>query len=294
MNGILNINKPTGWTSHDVVAKIRGILKEKQAGHLGTLDPLARGVLPLAMGLATRLIEFASFDKEYVTTCLLGKTTDSCDVTGKVLSETPVSGLKEKQVRDEILKLKNIREQVPPMVSAVKSGGKKLYELARKGIVVERQARPVLIGEIEVQNVELPRVTFRVVCSAGTYMRVLCQSLGEVLGVGGCMESLQRTRVGPFLIQGALSLEEVKKSVEEGALSGILLSPSLLAAHLPEIILEEKPLADLCQGKTVPAAAGHSGLIRVLNREKRLCVIGEVTPEKELKPKKVFGFEGIL
>src|ERR1019366_1645407 len=150
MNGILNLNKPTGWTSHDVVAKVRGLIKEKQIGHLGTLDPLATGVLPLAVGLATRLIEFASYPKEYVATCLLGKTTDSCDIMGKVLIEKPTINLSAERVREEVLKLKKITEQVPPMVSAVKSGGQKLYELARKGIVVERKPRPVQIKEIEV------------------------------------------------------------------------------------------------------------------------------------------------
>ncbi len=293
MNGILNLNKPTGWTSHDVVAKVRGLLKEKQIGHLGTLDPMATGVLPLAVGLATRLIEFASYPKEYVATCLLGKTTDSCDITGKVLSEKPTTDLSEEHVRGEVLKLKGITEQVPPMVSAVKSGGQRLYELARKGLVVERKSRPIQIEEVEVLKVEGPRVTFRVVCSPGTYVRVLCESLGEALGVGGCMESLQRTRVGPFLIAQSHGWEEIEKKMKEGTLSGMLLPSSLLAQHLPAITLEEKDLADFCQGKKIQPKSPAAGIFRVLNSLNQLCAIAESTDEGLVKPKKVFGVEGL-
>lgn len=292
MNGILVINKPRDWTSHDVVAKVRGLLKEKQIGHLGTLDPLATGVLPLAVGVATRLIEFASFPKEYVTTCLLGKSTDSFDITGKTVSEKLTSGLKEKQVREEVLKLQTITEQVPPMVSAVKSGGKKLYELARQGIEVERKARPVRVKKVEVLNVELPRVSFRITCSAGTYVRSLCQTLGETLGVGGCMESLERTQVGPFSLKDALALEEVKKRVETADLSCMLLPAGTLAAHLPEVRLEGKTLVDLCQGKVVHFPSADFSLGRVLNEKGSICAIGECK-EGQLKPRKVFGTKGI-
>jgi tRNA pseudouridine55 synthase len=257
------------------------------------LDPLATGVLPLAVGLATRLIEFVSYPKEYVATCLLGKTTDSCDITGKVLSEKPVTGLLEEQVRAEVLRLKNITEQVPPMVSAVKLGGRKLYELARKGQVVERKSRPIQIEEVEVLKVEGPRATFRVICSAGTYIRVLCETLGEALDVGGCMESLQRTRVGPFLIAQSNAWEEVEKKMKEGNLSGMLLSSSLLAQHLPAVTLEEKDLADLCQGKKLPFSGQEQGTVRVLNPLNRLCAIAEATAEGILKPKKVFSSEGL-
>src|ERR1039458_8185752 len=158
MNGILNLNKPTGWTSHDVVAKVRGLIKEKQIGHLGTLDPLATGVLPLALGAATRLIEFASYHKQYVATCLLGKSTDSYDITGKLLAEKPLDELRMERVREEVLEFRNLTEQVPPMVSALKKDGKKLYELARQGLEVERKPRPIRISEIEVLQIELPRV----------------------------------------------------------------------------------------------------------------------------------------
>lgn len=293
MNGILIINKPSGWTSHDVVAKVRGLLKEKQIGHLGTLDPLATGVLPLAVGAATRLIEFASYPKQYAATCLLGKTTDSCDVTGKVLTEGPLSGLSEEKVREEVMRLQAVTEQVPPMVSAVKSGGKKLYELARKGLVVERKPRPIRIEKIEVLSVQLPRVSFQVACSAGTYVRVLCQSLGETLGCGGCMETLERTAVGPFGLKDALDLEEVKKRAEGGDPSELLLPSSRLVGHLPEIKPGEDLLKDLSQGKSLGGQTAAAGLYRVLNGAGFLSAVGEVTADGRLKPNKVFGMDGI-
>jgi tRNA pseudouridine55 synthase len=294
MTGVLNVNKPPSFTSHDVVAVVRKFLQEKQIGHLGTLDPLATGVLPLAIGTSTRLIEYGSFLKEYVGVCLLGKTTDSCDVTGKTLTEKPVYGLTHEQIIQAVLKLKSIREQKPPMVSAVKTGGQKLYELARQGLTVERDARPIQIHEVEVLSVVSPRVTFRVICSSGTYIRVLCENIGETLGVGGCMEQLQRTQVGPFFLKNSFTLEDIKKNVEAQNLSGMLLAPSLLAKHLPEIRLEEVQLTALCLGQKIKSERSEMGLARVMNAQGRLCVIVENLPEGILKPRKVFGLEGMF
>lgn len=293
LHGILVIDKPTGWTSHDVVAKVRGLLGEKQIGHLGTLDPLATGVLPLAVGTATRLIEFASYPKEYVATCLLGKITDSCDITGKTLSEKPTNGLSAERIQAEVLQLAGITEQIPPMVSAVKFGGKKLYQLARQGVEVERKARPIQIEKMEVIGIEPPRVTFRVACSAGTYVRVLCQTLGKKLGVGGCMEALERTRVGLFSIEDSLTFDELKKKLEARNLSGMLLPSERLVNHLPEIQLEENNLALLCKGQSVQEPSSPVGLCRVVNSQGRLSAIAEGSTEGLLKPKKVFGVEGI-
>jgi tRNA pseudouridine55 synthase len=294
MNGVLNINKPSGWTSHDVVAKTRGILKERQIGHLGTLDPLATGVLPLAIGTATRLIEFASYSKEYVTTCLLGKTTDSYDITGKVTAEKPVEKLPPERVREAVLQLQTLTQQVPPMVSALKQGGQKLYELARRGIEVERQPRPIRIQSVEVLQVDLPRVAFRVVCSPGTYVRSLCQTLGESLGTGGCMEKLERTQVGPFSLKDALTLEDVKKNVEAGNLSGILVAPSRLVEHLPELKLEDNSLQRFCQGLKLEIHGFPPGLYRVVNGQGRVSAIASISPDGETRPQKVFGMEGLL
>jgi tRNA pseudouridine55 synthase len=294
MIGVLNVNKPSSYTSHDVVAVVRKLLQEKQIGHLGTLDPLATGVLPLAVGNATRLVEYGSYSKEYRAVCLLGKTTDSCDITGKVLTETPVEGLTSEQVNQAVLNLKSITEQKPPMVSAVKIGGQKLYEIARKGETVERTARPIQILEMEVLSIELPRVSFRVVCSPGTYIRVLCENIGEALGVGGCMEALERTRVGPFSLENSISLDEIKKNVEAQNLSGMLLASSLLVKHLPEIHLEESQLAALCLGQKLKSDRLELGIARVMNAQGHLCAIVENMPEGILKPRKVFGLEGMV
>ena len=294
MTGVLNVNKPSSFTSHDVVAVVRKLLQEKQIGHLGTLDPLATGVLPLAIGTATRLVEYGSFSKEYVGVCLLGKTTDSCDVTGKTLTEKLVEDLTQEQITEAVLSLKAVTEQKPPMVSAVKTGGRKLYELARKGLTVERDARPIQIQDVEVLSVTLPRITFRVVCSPGTYIRVLCENIGETLGVGGCMEQLQRTKVGPFSLQDAVALEEIKKNVEAQNLSGMLLASTLLVKHLPEIQLEENQLRALCLGQKLKSDRPEMGIARVMNAQGRLCAIVENLPEGILKPRKVFGLEGML
>jgi tRNA pseudouridine55 synthase len=251
-------------------------------------------VLPLAVGTATRLIEFASYPKEYRTTCLLGKTTDSCDITGKLLEEKPTTDLSPERVREEVLKLADITQQEPPMVSALKTGGRKLYELARKGIVVERKARPVQIEQVEILALQIPRVSFRVVCSAGTYVRVLCQTLGESLGVGGCMESLERTQVGPFLLKDSVTLEELAKKAEGEGLPALLFPSSLLAERLPQVELEGTTLEELCLGKTVLVSELPKGLYRVKNKEGLLSAIAEVQEAGGLKPKKVFGKEGIL
>ncbi len=294
MDGVLNLNKPSSWTSHDVVAKTRGILKEKKIGHLGTLDPLATGVLPLAVGGATRLLEFASYSKEYITTCLLGKSTDSYDISGKVLEEKPIGNLVPEQIKESVLKLQALTQQVPPMVSAVKQGGRKLYELARRGMVVERQARPIRIEIMEIIQIDLPRVSFRVTCSPGTYVRSLCQTLGESLGVGGCMEKLERTQVGPFFLKDAMTLEDLKKNVEDGNLSGILFPPSRLAQHLPELTIEELSLQRLCEGQKLRIPGHSPGLYRVMNGQGKISAIARVSPDGEVRPDKVFGLEGML
>jgi tRNA pseudouridine55 synthase len=180
------------------------------------------------------------------------------------------------------------------MVSAVKTGGQKLYELARKGVTVERAARPIQIHEVEVLSVAPPRVTFRVICSPGTYIRVLCENIGEMLGVGGCMEQLRRTQVGPFSLENSFTLEEIKKNVAAQNLSGMLLAPSLLVKHLPEIQLEENQLTALCLGQKLKGDRPEIGLSRVMNAQGRLCAIVENLPAGILKPRKVFGLEGIL
>ena len=210
-SGMLVIRKEAGYTSSDVVAKLRGILHMRKIGHTGTLDPMAEGVLPVCLGSATKLAELiADRDKEYVARMRLGVTTDTQDMTGTVLEEKPVTDLTEEDVRAAARQFVGEIEQIPPMYSAVWSNGKRLYDLARKGVTVERTPRKVRISELEVQEVDLPYVTLRVVCSKGTYIRTLCEDLGNALGTGGAMEHLLRTRVGTFTLDEALTLGEVQ------------------------------------------------------------------------------------
>ena len=194
MNGIINVYKERGYTSHDVVAKLRGILKQKKIGHTGTLDPEAEGVLPVCLGKATKLCDLlAGHDKLYEAVMLLGQSTDTQDTTGTVLTENHEKALKldKEQVRQVILGFKGDYDQIPPMYSALKVDGKKLYELARAGKEVERQARQVQILEIRVDKVVLPRVWMTVTCSKGTYIRTLCHDIGGKLGCGNAEGSAE-------------------------------------------------------------------------------------------------------
>lgn len=222
LNGIIVIEKEAGFTSHDVVAKMRGICKQKKIGHTGTLDPAATGVLPVCLGSGTKLCDMLTEkDKEYVAELLLGVSTDTQDTTGQVLEEMPVTASDE-EVRQAIMSFVGDYMQIPPMYSALKVNGKKLYELARAGKEVERQARPVRIEELEILSYEAPVATIRVVCSKGTYIRTLCSDIGEKLGCGGTMKSLKRTRVGSFTLEKAVTLSELEKLRDEDRLSEIL------------------------------------------------------------------------
>ena len=221
-SGVINIYKEAGYTSHDVVAKLRGILKQKKIGHTGTLDPQAQGVLPVCLGKGTKLCDLlADHDKEYEAVLRLGITTDTQDMEGNVLQESSVQ-VSEEEVRTCILSFQGEQMQVLPMYSALKVNGKKLYELAREGKVVERKARPVTFHKIEVLWMELPKVKIRVQCSKGTYIRTLCNDIGEKLGCGGCMEELLRTRVERFALEDAVKLDEVQKAMEEGRVDSLI------------------------------------------------------------------------
>lgn len=215
MDGIINIYKEPGFTSFDVVAKLRGILKQKKIGHTGTLDPQAVGVLPVCVGKATKVCEYLTdHDKEYEALLHLGIDTDTQDIWGNVLEEKEVL-CREDEIKEIISGFVGETEQIPPMYSAIKVKGQKLYELARKGIEVERKPRKITIFSIDILNVKLPLVKILVHCSKGTYIRTLCHDIGKAAGCGCCMEQLLRTRTGAFSLDTALTLEEV-----EGILKG--------------------------------------------------------------------------
>ncbi len=227
INGIINIYKEQGFTSHDVVAKLRGILRTKKIGHTGTLDPDATGVLPVCIGNATKLCDLLTDKKkEYQAKLMLGTVTDTQDTSGKVLKESDAwKELKDEEIRQAVMSFLGLYSQIPPMYSALKVNGKKLYDLAREGIEIERKPRNIEIYEIEILNIDMPYVEFVVSCSKGTYIRTLCHDIGEKLGCGGCMASLVRNATGGFHISDSHTLSEIETMWKSGTFmeAGILL-----------------------------------------------------------------------
>ena len=235
-SGILVIDKPAGWTSMDVCAKLRGVFHEKRVGHGGTLDPMATGVLPVFVGRATRAVEFAEkSDKEYIAGLKLGVITNTQDTTGEVLETRPVQ-ISREQLEAALEKFRGDIMQVPPMYSAIKINGKKLYELARKGREVERPARPVGIKSLEIleqQGEDLYTIWVR--CTKGTYIRTLCHDIGQALACGGCMAFLRRTMAAGFTLEDAVSLERTQA---EGDPASLLLPVDSLFAGRPVLVLK--------------------------------------------------------
>lgn len=233
MDGILNVYKEPGFTSFDVVAKLRGICKQKKIGHTGTLDPDASGVLPVCLGNATKLCDMLTDKtKEYRAVLLLGRVTDTQDTTGKILEEHPVE-VCEEQVRQAVLSFLGEYDQIPPMYSALKVNGQKLCDLARAGKEVERKSRRVTIHSITIEEIALPYVTMTVSCSKGTYIRTLCHDIGQLLGCGGTMEKLVRTRSGQFRLEDAYRLSEIEVLAKQGKLEPLLLKTDAVFYDLP-------------------------------------------------------------
>ena len=234
MNGIVIVDKPQGWTSQDVTARLRRVYATRRIGHGGTLDPMATGVLPVFVGRATRGVEFFEHaEKTYETVLLLGRTTDTQDVTGTTLAEKAVR-LSPADIEKVLPRFRGDILQVPPMYSALKVNGRKLYELARKGQEVERQPRPITVFELTNLGFDGTRLSLRVKCSKGTYIRTLCQDIGEALGCGGCMEALRRVRAGEYGIEDAVPLEQLLESeTPERYLRGL----DTMFAHCPAVTL---------------------------------------------------------
>lgn len=235
MDGVLNIRKEKGYTSFDVVAKLRGILHMKKIGHTGTLDPEAEGVLPVVLGKATKLVDLLTEkQKMYEALLHLGLETDTQDMTGKVLREQPVN-VTEEEASAVIRSFLGEQQQIPPMYSALKVDGKKLYELAREGKTVERKPRTVHFYEIEIKKIELPYIRFSVTCSKGTYIRTLCHDIGQKLGCGGCMEELIRTRSGNFDLEDSMTLAQVEEAVKNGTIENRVIRIGQVLKDYPEI-----------------------------------------------------------
>lgn len=240
ISGILNIKKEAGFTSHDVVAKLRGIVHQKKIGHTGTLDPDATGVLPVCLGKATKLCDIiGDWDKTYEAVLLLGKETDTEDTSGQILKKSEVT-VTEEEIRDIILSFQGSYNQIPPMYSAKKVNGKKLYELARQGIVIERKPCPVTLSSVVIKKIELPYVTFEVTCSKGTYIRSLCRDIGEKAGCGGCMAGLIRTRVSSFKIEDGFTLSEVEAMRDNDTLLEHIVPVDEVFLHLPAFLVKKE------------------------------------------------------
>ncbi len=242
-NGIIIIDKPADWTSMDVCAKLRGILKTKKIGHAGTLDPMATGVLPVFVGQATRAVSFAeNGSKEYVAGLRLGLVTNTQDTSGETLETHPVSATLE-DLRVVLPRFTGQIAQIPPMFSAIKIGGKKLYELARKGQEVERQSREITIYELEVlEQTAADEFLLRILCSKGTYVRTLCHDIGAALGCGGCMSSLRRTMAAGFTLCDAVTLEDVQAQGD-----ALLQSVDSLFAQHPAYRISHPRVEALCR-----------------------------------------------
>lgn len=296
MDGIINVYKEKGFTSHDVVAKLRGILHIKKIGHTGTLDPDAVGVLPVCIGKGTKLCDMITdTDKTYEAVMLLGISTDTQDISGNVLSKKDVA-VDEKTLIETVDSFVGEYKQIPPMYSAIKVNGRKLYQLAREGIEIERSPRDVYIRSIHINDMNLkdgePSVTMTVSCSKGTYIRTLCHDIGEKLGCGACMKSLSRTRVGRFYIDDSFTINQIAALNLKGELSSIV-APVDSMFDYPRIQINKEYDKLLYNGNLLPLSAGKAldvGLadkVRIYNESGEFIGIYSMD-DSGYKPVKIF------
>lgn len=279
MNGIILIDKPQDWTSHDVVGKLRGILHERRIGHSGTLDPLATGLLVIFVGRATRAVEFAESDtKEYIAGIRLGVSTDTQDITGNVLNRCENSVSKE-ELNCAISHFVGETEQIPPMYSAVKIGGKKLYELARRGETVERKPRKITISKLEIIGEHNGDYTLDVCCSKGTYIRTLCSDIGQKLGCGACMSSLRRIKAGAFSVEDAFTIDDVAAAANDGTTDKLILPVDSLFAGYAALKVGENAGKKLKNGNIIKCRA-ENGIYRVYSENGEFLLLGEVYADR--------------
>lgn len=275
MNGIILVDKPCGWTSHDVVGKLRGILRERRIGHSGTLDPMATGLLVVFAGRATRAVEFAEADsKEYIAGLRLGVSTDTQDTTGNVLNTCETLPSKDELIAAANGFLGEI-SQIPPMYSAIKINGKKLYELARRGEIVERSPRKVTISKLELLGEDKCDYILDIHCSKGTYIRTLCSDIGDKLGCGGCMSSLRRVKAGVFSITQAYTMEQIQAAADLGELDGIIIPVDTLFTDKPKLTVNEFEEKKLRNGNTIKTKSAD-GTYRVYSESGEFLLLAEV------------------
>lgn len=280
-NGVLNIDKPAGMTSHDVVDAIRRASKERQVGHTGTLDPMATGVLPICVGKATKIQQFLiAQDKEYAVEMKLGILTDTQDTTGQVIEEKEVPPLSEEEILSILNRFQGELEQVPPMVSAKHHKGQRLYELARKGVEVKRDPCKIFIHQLVLETVSLPIVRFRVTCGKGTYIRTLCHDIGAAMGTAAAMSGLIRVRCGAFHIKDSVPLDLLKTPDD---IQQHLCNLNDALSSLPSVTVGSEGAASLHCGRALSGGtiarcneSFHSGsFVRVTGRDGSLIGVGE-------------------
>jgi len=285
--GVLNVHKPAGMTSHDVVGQVRRLAHQKRVGHAGTLDPDATGVLLVCLGAATRLSGYlADEGKEYRATLALGATTTTEDASGDILAEADASHITRADLQAVLPRFVGTIQQTPPMVSAVHYQGQRLYALARQGIVVEREARPVQIDTITLLDFTPgahASAVLDVACGKGTYIRTLCADIGDALGVGGHMAALQRTRVGRFTLADAVPLD----TLAPDTLPNFLVSPAGALGSLPAHVAEGGARADILHGRAIAASLSDEPLVKVLDAHGQLIALARAG-QGALHPFKVF------
>ncbi|MGM9668170.1 MAG: tRNA pseudouridine(55) synthase TruB [Faecousia sp.] len=276
MDGIVIVDKPSGWTSQDVVARLRRVYQTRRIGHGGTLDPMATGVLPVFVGRATRAVEFFEHaDKTYETTLRLGMTTDTEDVTGNPLTQQPVS-LTEGEILAVLPRFRGKIRQIPPMYSAIKVDGKKLYDLARAGKTVERAPREIEIFSLELVSFAGNEAVLRVHCSKGTYIRTLCKDIGEALGCGGCMAALRRITAGEYTIGDAVPLERLLSDAAAGAdLSATLRPVDSMFRNYPAVTLTANQ-ETRCRNGNAFTLGIPDGTYRVYSKTREFLMLGKV------------------
>ncbi len=288
LGGVLNVDKPAGWTSHDVVGRVRRLAGLRQVGHGGTLDPMATGVLLLCLGRATRLLEYLSGQpKTYLARITLGATTDTYDAEGEVVEQRPVPALTHEHLQAALDAFRGEIMQRPPAYSALKRDGVALYKRARAGETVEVEPRPVTVYELTLLGFDGQNLLVRIHCGAGTYVRSIAHDLGQALGCGGHLSALQRTAVGSFTVESAATLEQL---AEPGALAAALLPPDAAVAHLPRLDVSEAEAARLLHGQAIAAAALESaGPARAYTADQRFLGIVTCEPQRQVvRPQKMF------
>lgn len=292
MQGFLNFNKPFGWTSHDCVAKIRKLLRLKRVGHAGTLDPAATGVLPIAVGKATRLLQYLPGEKAYKATIRLGVRTTTDDLEGEIIASQPCTGLSLDTVKSALPQFFGKIEQIPPIYSAIKVQGKRLYDLARKGEDVEVPARIVEVFHIEIldwREQEFPEVDVAIACGAGTYIRAIARDLGTALQTGGTLAALTRTQSSGLDLPKSITFTDLEAQLQAGTFQPI--PPDAVLQHLPSITLSATSALKWCQGQRIPVTLNVLQMLRVYHEDGRFLGIAKlVDSDKEqlLIPEMVF------